>query len=101
MWIKRKEYEEMKNMIIFFKQEIDDLKKLNRTSNLKLNSLISCHNKKTSLTPFGELETISHEIDKIYTNKVSDLTLQELAQYVIDGKPIVREETIKVKKVCV
>lgn len=39
-----------------------------------------------------------HHSFKITTETIPDLTLQELAQYVINNKPLIQKENVKVRK---
>lgn len=75
----------------------------------EINDLISCH--MTNFAPHLDSTNCidgyarscmikngyKHESIKVDTQTIQDITLEELARYVIDNEPIIREETIKVK----
>lgn len=48
--------------------------------------------------PVEKERTVFKYIHSSDTNTVPNVTLEELARYVIDNEPIVREETINIKK---
>lgn len=93
MWIKKSEYESMKNDIMDLKME---MKKSNELINMKIKNLLDIH-KENFMN--GTYYKISHNAINIQTKEISNLTLEELARYVIDKEPIVRENTITVKKI--
>lgn len=87
MWIKRKRYEKMENDIFILKRNVELL--------LNAHKLNTYHD-----IGFGIREYYNHDnIFEIQTELVPNLTLDELAKYIIDGKSIEREDTIKVKKI--
>lgn len=78
MWIKKKDYEELVDNIDYLKNEV--------------RRLSECH---TRMPHFlCTTYEYDHDLEKVNTNKIKNITLQELAEYVIDNKPIKREEKI-------
>ena len=108
MWISKKKLNELyKRMESILSQNgILRAHILNRIETLENNTkeLIKAHNQfeeeEKYLSNFSyaprtrKVMKYNHTID---TDTIKDITLEELARYVIDNKPIVREETIKVK----
>lgn len=61
-----------------------------------IEELAKCHKRELSTSyPMGGLYCFSHEQEMCYTQRIKDVTLKELAQYVLDGKPIIREKMVK------
>lgn len=78
MWLSKKKYNEM----------MDRIKKLE-----------DCHYRITN--PFDNTFKdyhFNHNFMSFNTREIKDVTLQELASYVIDHKPIIRKEKIEVTK---
>lgn len=97
MWISRKKWEDMEN-------KVDALADIHETQRDRLeNGLIPYFPETAEYSFHHDLD--QHIINLIINNTflttdtIPNLTLQELAQYVIDNKPIVREKNVKVKKV--
>lgn len=107
MFVKRKDWEELNDKICYLED------KLNRISNNvyrnkdTIEKLCRLHkNKKAySLTVMqnGEEYYFDYECDPyiighvVKVNNIGEISLQELAEYVINHKPIVRDKTIKVE----
>lgn len=92
MWISKKKWEEMENKLIdlevalnYHKEKIMDLED-------ELNQLSLCHVRVGDSCGRNYAYQYTHK-DTIPTDTIPDLTLIELAQYVIDHKPIKRTET--------
>jgi len=80
MWVSRKEFKEMKNEIKLLNERIFDNK-------LEMNSIRVY------------LNYVSNKMCDVNTNSIKNVTLQELAQYVLDKKPIVRKEAKTITKI--
>ena len=80
MWVSRKEFKEMKNEIKLLNERIFD-------SKLEMDNI------------GVYLNYVSNKMCDVNTNSIKNVTLQELAQYVLDKKPIVREETKTITKI--
>ena len=63
----------------------------------KVLSLEEAHDVGLVGSGFGIVKQYHHSAEKVSTSNISDITLEELARLVIDRKPIVREENVKVK----
>ena len=95
MWISKKKYETMK-------QNVADIEKLMAALNNKVNKQEKCIDRLMSM---HDLDTIDddvygytyfsrthHKEPTINLEGINDLTFTELAEYVINDKPIVRTE---------
>lgn len=96
MWISRKKWEDMENKVDAYSSDIASLKYL-------VECLIKIHESKDEplryIDPFtNDCNILFHTKSKVQTKTIPNLTLEELAQYVIDNKPIVREKNVKVRK---
>lgn len=93
-WLKRKiEHEAMKCSIIDLEEKVKELDNLTFHMRMIINMLIKIHGNGPRLNEDGDNKdiitlSVNHNIQ---TEKILNLTLEELAKYVIDGKPIIRE----------
>lgn len=110
MWIKKSEWEDMK-------KQVGALKKIHNHDNETdiENGFLPCLPKcaqyyfdHTNITnqivkmmfqiiDYKLTHIVDNQLNNINTNTIPDLTLEELARYVIDGKPIKRKKEIDVE----
>ena len=85
MWISRKRFKEMERKIEEMTERIIKLGKI--------------HNGKTFVSELGfQHAYYEHNVESAQTDLLGSVTIQELASLIIDGKPIVREDSVKVRK---
>lgn len=82
MWISKKKWEKICEDIDRNERDILMIK--------------SCH-KLGIIINGNTYDHVSHHEQKVNTNLIKDVSLEELAKYVIDGTPIERDKTVKVK----
>lgn len=103
MWLSKKKYNEIVENIDNLSENINILNREMGTLSSKLNGLVNCHTlTRGEINPWtGERDfNFNHETQhtKVNTQEIEDITLQELASYVIDHKPIERKEKIEITK---
>lgn len=95
MWISKKKWAEIESTL----KEFNMLKSWISEDHNRLNRLISSHNKVEEKEHYNEKYDIlvtnynHNNISTINTDKISDITLEELARFVIDKTPIERTVT--------
>ena len=103
MWISKKKWEALCSQVCIMEVKLCTYKKLEDD----VYKLTAIHKKETvdepyfDCTPYGVFEKKHKATQYTHatsTNKIPNVTLEELARYVIDNEPIVREETINIKK---
>lgn len=86
MWISKKKWNE----------ELEEIKRSINRNSTKIDIIENGHEVGASI--WGcEYNRIGHKETKAPTNFIPDVSLEELARYVIDGTPIERDKTVKVK----
>lgn len=103
MWINRSQLNDIQSRLYDLECENHNLKTDVTTLKTRIKILESCHCQNgismhsdecihtyVSYTHYKEVETIN-------TDLIPNVTFDELAKYVLDGKPIERNETVKVK----
>ena len=94
MWLSKKKYNEMVDFVNDMNERIKDLE-------WEQAKLIDCHEAiegRDDCDRLIRLYSHNNASDKANTKNIKDITLQELASYVIDHKPIERKEKIEVTK---
>ena len=86
MWITKKKWE----------KELEEIKRSINRNSTKIDIIENGHEVGASIWG-SEYNRIGHKETKASTNFIPDVSLEELARYVIDGTPIERDETVKVK----
>lgn len=109
MWISKRKWNEMEEKIkmvdsldrkfILMYDTIDRLKRSQNNIHDELIELEKAHKDEiyTYVDRNGCTCTKRKYSHKISTNTIQDITLEELARFVIDHEPIIREENVKVK----
>ena len=104
MFISRKRFEEMERKIEDMNGEIIDLRDTLTYSNGRIAELEYCHHNDGMSVRSDRLHRsynkyIHHnQIQSAQTSLLGAVTLQDLASLLIDNKPIVREDNVKVRK---
>lgn len=76
-------------------KELEDIKKTTCKLDSNVDKLIMCHETGTKRSLFGyEYEVYTHKTECGKTERAGDVTLDDLAKLVIDGKPIVIEKRV-------
>lgn len=103
MWISKKKWNILCSQVYTMEAKLFNYKELKDD----VYKLTKIHKKETvdepyfDYTPYGVFEK-KHKVTQYThatsTDTIPNVTLEELARYVIDDEPIVREETINIKK---
>lgn len=93
MWISKKGYSQMEAEIEFLRKRIEKL-------DARITELERIHQQEQSIhrSASGVLEAEFYRSHKSYTESIGYVSLEELTQFVIDKKPIVRTERVEVKR---
>ena len=99
MWVSKRKWNEMEDrMNILLRRDTLIFERL-ETLHDELIELEKTHKDEiyTYVDRNGRTRTKRKYSHKISTDTISNITLEELARFVIDHEPIVREENVKVK----
>lgn len=88
MFISRKRFEEMERRMEQLEYDIERLQRIHN------------YNDKWFYSPFSNIKmgSYSHGAQQAKTDLLGTITLQDIASLLIDNKPIIREDNVKVKK---